>query len=480
MNRTIIRYALGIALCLAAGTAFSSCMLGKKYKSPELDLPEYLVEGDSGSLVLADLRWWELYADTALQSLIRQTLDNNRDLLAAAGRIRELAALKRIDNAALLPTLDGRVYADREYENYRGESPGGHDSEMGAKLQFSWEIDLWGNLRWARRQSMAEYLGSVEAQRALQMTLIAETAQAYFELTALDNELAIVRQTYATRQESVHQAKLRFEGGLTSETAYQQAQVELSSTATLIPELVRKIAAKENEIALLTGNYPKEIVRAPMDSTISLQESLPVGLPSELLKRRPDVRQAEQALIAANAAVGMAYTDRFPRIKLTGAYGLEGDAINTILRSPYGLIAGNLTTPLFAFNAKRARYRAQQAAYEQECNRYEQKVLTVFKEVNDAIVSYNSAREARVLKSDLEQASKKYVELARLQYINGVINYLDVLDAQRKYFDAQTGLSNAIRDEYTALVQLYKALGGGWDPALPAGAAEGKGAQEKR
>ena len=163
----------------------------------------------------------------------------------------------------------------------------------------------------------------------------------------------------------------------------------------------------------------------------------------------------------------MAYTDRFPRIRLTGAYGLEGDAIQSILQSPYGLLSGTLTTPIFSFNAKRAKYRAQQHAYEQECARYEKKVLTVFQEVNDAIVGYNSAREACVLKRNLEQASRKYVELARLQYINGVINYLDVLDAQRQYFDAQIGLSNAIRDEYIALVQLYKALGGGWDTTPP-------------
>ena len=299
------------------------------------------------------------------------------------------------------------------------------------------------------------------------MTLIAEVAQAYYELAALDNELAIVRRTLATRQEGGTAGQDTFRGGpdlrnLLPAVAGRTCEYRHPRTG-----LERKVAAKENEIALLAGRYPGPVERSSLDNAMKLPQELPVGLPSELLLRRPDVRAAEQALIAANAAVGMAYTDRFPRIRLTGAYGLEGDAIQSILQSPYGLLSGTLTTPIFSFNAKRAKYRAQQHAYEQECARYEKKVLTVFQEVNDAIVGYNSAREACVLKRNLEQASRKYVELARLQYINGVINYLDVLDAQRQYFDAQIGLSNAIRDEYIALVQLYKALGGGWDTTPP-------------
>lgn len=467
MKQTV-KHILRALLLVAVAAAMGSCVLGRKYQSPEFNLPDRLSDSapDNDSLLFADMRWWEVYSDTTLRNLISATLANNKDMRIAAERVQELAQLRRIDNAAMLPQIGGTAYGEREWENYGGNNPD-VSPEFGAKLTLGWELDLWGNLRWARRKGVAEYLESVEAQRALQMTLIAEVAQAYYELAALDNELAIVRRTLATRQEGVRQAKIRFEGGLTSETSYQQSQVELASTATLVPELERKVAAKENEIALLAGRYPGPVERSSLDNAMKLPQELPVGLPSELLLRRPDVRAAEQALIAANAAVGMAYTDRFPRIRLTGAYGLEGDAIQSILQSPYGLLSGTLTTPIFSFNAKRAKYRAQQHAYEQECARYEKKVLTVFQEVNDAIVGYNSAREACVLKRNLEQASRKYVELARLQYINGVINYLDVLDAQRQYFDAQIGLSNAIRDEYIALVQLYKALGGGWDTTPP-------------
>lgn len=470
MKRGLFHNLLNVALCVAAAMVMASCVLGKKYQSPDLNLPDR-IEGaweanPNDSLLFADMKWWEVYADTTLQNLITATLENNRDLVIAAERVQELAQLRRIDNAAMLPSLDANVYADPEWDNYGGDNLD-TDHEFGIKLRLNWELDLWGRLRWERRKGIAEYLASVEAQRALQMTLVAEVAQAYFELIALDNELAIVRQTLATREEGVRQARLRFESGLTSETSYQQSKVELASTATLVPELIQKVAAKEHEIALLAGRYPGSVERADFDSSERLPEHLPVGLPSELLLRRPDVREAEQALIAANATVGVAYTDRFPRIELTGVYGLESDVVQTILRSPYAFISGDLLAPLFAFNAKRAKYRAAQHAYNQEVARYEKTVLTVFQEASDAIVRYNSAREARSLKKVLEQASLKYVELARLQYINGVINYLDLLDAQRKYFDAQIGFSNAVRDEYIALVQLYKALGGGWGQTMP-------------
>jgi len=440
----------------------SSCMLGRKYESPELELPETITGKDDDSLSFADLYWREVYPDTTLQRLIAKTLDNNRDMLIAASRIEELRRLQRVNTAALLPSVGADVSAGYEVDNY-----GGHDPDRTAtyngKLQFRWEMDLWGNLRWARQRGIADYLQSVEARQALCMTLVAEVATAYFELVALDNELAIVRQTLTTREEGVGQTKLRFEGGLISEIAYRQAQVEAAKTATLIPELERKVTAKENEIALLAGEYPHSVNRGVMLEETMLPASLPAGLPSELLKRRPDVRAAEYRLKGANAAVGMAYTDMFPKISFSGTYGLEVEnEIADFLRSPYGYVGGQILAPIFSWGKLRARYRAQQAAYRQETERYRKTVLEVFHEAANAIVAYNKRKDAYETKRNLEQASRIYIDLARLQYINGVISYLDVLDAQRSYFDAQIGLSNAIRDHQIALVQLYKALGGGW------------------
>ena len=450
----------GRAVVILVAFSLNSCMLGKHYKELDLELPQAVVPGAADSLTLADMEWWKFYTDTTLQALIGKTLAYNKDMLTAAARIKEMAALKRIKTAALLPEVSAAASGDREHTDYNGNDLS-IDREFGIKGKVAWELDLWGNLRWGREKGIAEYLQSVESRRAMQMMLVAEVATAYYELVALDNELAIVKRTLDTRKEGVHQARLRFEGGLTSETSYQQAQVELASAATLIPDLEKRIVEKENQIALLTGEYPHAIARGTMDIP-DIPADLPVGLPSELLKRRPDLRVAEQKLIAANAAVGIAYTDRFPRLTINFTYGVENGKLSQLLGSPYSYLIGSLTSPVFGFGKKKAAYKAQQAVYEQESLQYEKKVLEVFKEVNDAIVSYRSIRETCQLKRNLERAAKKYVDLAQLQYLNGVINYLDVLDAQRKYFDAQIGLSNAVRDEYTALVELYKALGGGW------------------
>ncbi len=442
-------------LLLTAG--FSSCKVGKAYVRPAVELPVGLpVRGDSISL--GDWEWFDIYTDKYLQQLIRKALEHNKDMRIAAARIKEMAAQKRISVADLLPQLNGQLFAEREFENYRGEKPT-QDNQLDAKLALTWELDLWGNLRWGKEAAVAEYLQTVEAQRAMQLTIVAEVASAYYELVALDNELSIVKQTLQARQEGVRLARIRFEGGLTSETSYQQAQVEVARTATLVPDLERKISLKQNDIAFLTGELPQQITRSRSLEELHFPETLPVGLPSELLQRRPDIRRSEQQLVAAHARVGVAYTNMFPRIALTGKYGVEGDELSSLLKSPYGLIQANLITPLFHMGKNRATLKARKAAYEQEIYRYEKAVLNAFRETQNAIVDFNKIREVHALRLSLERAAKSYVDLAQLQYINGVINYLDVLDAQRGYFDVQIGLSNAIRDELIAVVQVYKTLG---------------------
>lgn len=442
----------------------ASCSAVRECKAPELNLPEQLVAGVTDSTTIADIGWWKFYGDAALCELIQRTLDNNKDMLAAAARVEQMRQLYRIDKASRLPDFSVRVYGDRETNDYYQKSFS-NDPELGAKVGVSWELDLWGNLRWAKRKGAAEYLASVEAARAMQMTLVAEVATAYFELVALDHELGVVRRTVETREESVRQAKLRFEGGLTSETAYQQAKVELASASALIPDLELRIAQKENQISVLAGDYPSRVARSKMDMNVRMPDSLPVGLPSTLLQRRPDVRQAEQNLKAAMASAGMAYADRFPRLTISLTGGLENDALKGLINSPFSYAAGNLTAPLFAFGSKRAKYRAALAAYDQARLAYEQKVLEVFREVNDAVTAYRNMRRTAELKFNLKEAARQYVVLAKLQYINGVIRYIDVLDAQRKFFDAQVEESKAVRNEHLALVGLYKALGGGWQPS---------------
>ena len=453
------RKKLYMAILLFAGI-LTSCKVGKSYVRPDLHLPDSLAQHQD-SVSFGDQDWKDIYADSTLRSLIDRALEHNKDMLIAAARVKEMAAQKRISTAALLPDIKGKVTTERELENHGGDAFKKADT-FEAQFLVSWELDLWGNLRWKKVAAVADYLQSVESQRALRMTIVAEVAQAYYELVALDTELEIVRQTQKAREEGVRLARIRFEGGLTSETSYQQAQVELARTATLVPDLERKISIKENDIAFLAGEFPTRIERSRFLEELDVPESLPVGLPSGLLERRPDIRAAEQQLIAEHARVKVAYTNMFPRLSLTGQFGLESDVLSNFLQSPYSLLNGAVLTPLFNWGKNRAALKAQKASFEAEVHSYEKTVLNAFKEAKNAIVDFNKIKEVYQLRLKLERSAKTYVDLAQLQYINGVINYMDVLDAQRGYFDAQIGVSNAIRDELIAVVNVYKALGGGW------------------
>lgn len=433
----------------------TACKLGKEFTQPELNLPTSWEGEQSDSLSVSEIVWWELYRDPVLQQLIRRTLEYNKDMQIAAARMKELEASRRIAKADLFPRLEAQVGAEREYDS----SP---ENTFEAKATLAWELDLWGKLRWANQAAMAEYLQSVEGRRALQITLVAEVAQAYFELVALDQELVIVRQTLAARQEGVRLAKLRFEGGLTSETSLRQAEVELARTQTLTPELERKIRLKENEITLLAGQYPGEVRRGAGIHEQQLPAFLPVGLPSALLERRPDIQEAEFRLKSSHAKVGVAYTSMFPKFTLTGQYGLESSALTEFLKAPYFYVGGELLSPLFNMGKNRARLKSAKAVYEQEVYRYQKVVLTAFTEVSNALETSRKVREIRESRQKLETAARSYMDLATLQYLNGVISYIDVLDAQRGYFDAQIGLNNAIRDELLATVYLYRVLGGGF------------------
>lgn len=279
-------------ILLLAVVSFSSCKIGKSYTRPDLHLPDSLARNQD-TLSFGDMDWWEIYTDSTLRGLISKSLEYNKDLLIAAARVKEMAAQKRISTAALLPDIKGTVTGEREFENHGGDAFKRSDT-FEAQVLFSWELDLWGTFVGHGFGKYCDYLQSIEAQRALRMTIVAEVAQAYYELVALDTELEIVRQTLKAREEGMRLARIRFEGGLTSETSYRQSQVELARTATLVPDLERKISLKENDIAFLAGEYPNKIARSGLLQEFNFPNALPVGLPSALLERRPDIRQAEQ------------------------------------------------------------------------------------------------------------------------------------------------------------------------------------------
>lgn len=438
----------------------SSCATSK-CTQPNVATPEsFSGELTVDSLCFADLEWMKIIGDEMLVEHINCALENNKNLLIASRRISEYEKLHRVQRSELLPSVSMGALAERES---LWSEEGGSENVVELKGNISWEIDLFGRLHWASREARAEYLQRVEAQRAIQMTLIADVATVYFELLALDREEQIVRSTIAIRKENVNQARLRFEGGLVSEIPYQQAQVELAQAAAMLPDLQRQIKLKENELAFLTGSLPTVIKRSAITSELVSDDELHVGIPSDLLKRRPDVREAEYALEQAMANVGYNWADRFPRLVVGLDGGFEHSLFGGLFEMPLTYMVGELTSPIFSFGKKRAQYQASLEAYEAQRLRYEECVLQAFREADDAIITYRAARENKDLMQALKAASKKYVELARIQYLNGQITYLDVLDAQRSFFNAEVDYSNAVRDQYLALIQLYKALGGGWN-----------------
>lgn len=451
-----------IMLCIIL---LSGCSVSKKCTQPQLDIPENLYEGlAKDSLCVADLDWMEIFKDSLLTDLIEQSLEYNKDMLTASARIREYERRHRISRADFFPSVGIDAYVDRETVG----SPDNGSSvalEVSGRLAFSWELDFLGRLRWTDRKTFAEYMQTVEARRSLQMTLVADVASSYFDLIALDRELEIVKRTLSTRKENLKQARLRFEGGLTSEIPYQQAQVEYAHTAAMIPDLEMQIRLKENDISFLTGRTPTVIQRSGRQTLTIPHDMLQVGLTSDLITRRPDIREAEQELRSAMAQVGVDWAERFPRFAIGIDLGFESTDFQGFLKSPLTYMIGELTTPVFAFGKRKAKYEAALEAYEGARFQYEKKVILAFKEVNDAIVKYKSAEQATELMNDLCSSSRKYVELARFQYLNGQISYIDVLDAQRSYFNAEIDHSNAIRNHYLAMINLYKALGGGWKTA---------------
>lgn len=439
-----------------------SCSVRKRCVNPDIALPDQIVtEIDADSACVADIHWSEIFTDTLLQNLINKTLEQNKDLLTATARVQELEKLHRVARADYFPAIGAEGYIEHETHNLTAENQT-LDLEVSAKLTLAWEADFFGRVRWAQKEAIANYLKSAEGQKALQMTLIADVATAYFQLMALDNELEIIKRTLETRQEDLNKARLRFEGGMTSEIPYQQAQVEFASTAVLIPDLKRKIEIKENEISLLTGEMPTNIQRSNIHQYKLAIDTLKIGLPSDLIKRRPDISSAEQSLKAKLAKAGYAWAERFPRFVINLEGGFEHSDFNGFFTAPLTYAIDELTAPLFAFGKRKAKYDAAIKAYDAERFQYEKKVLQAFNEVNNAVTSYSSANKQAELMENLKNSAKKYLDLAQVQHINGQINYIDVLDAQRSYLNAEIDLSYAIRDKYIALIELYKSLGGGW------------------
>lgn len=451
-------------------TAIGGCHPIKDLQQPDTAMPDSYTDSTAtvSSASYADNDWRRVFDDQTLCGLIEKALVHNHDILKAAARVDEVRELYGISKSDYYPTVDATVRGERETKWYHdGSTPDGNyspDPQVGIKVHIGWEYNLMGKLNYARRQAEADFKATLDDQQAMRMTVIAQVASAYYQLLAQETAIGITRRTLPTREESVKKAKLRFEAGLTSELVYLQARTEYISTQSLIPELNRQAEILRTALSILTGEYPTAVNDA---RTINLSDvlppKLPLGVPSQLLQRRPDLRASEQRLNAAAQAVGVAYADRFPSIRLDFTAGFWNSRFPELFKSAYYYPIGAVGGSLLDFGRKKRQHKAAVARYEQSRIQYEQDLLRAFGEVRDASVNYQQAHASADSKKELTVAAGQYLRLAVMQYHAGTLSYLDVLDAQRRLFDAEIGLSNAIRDEYLAMIELYKALGGGWN-----------------
>lgn len=468
-----------IRLSLAAALLASACTLGPDYQRPELDVPEGWRQMDTAEQEsLANTPWWKLFQDPELLRLIEIALAENQDLAIAVERIEEARAFYGFQRADLFPKVDLSADARRVRASENGVPglPAGADSEaslFGLGATAFWELDFFGRLRRASEAELALVYAAEEARRAVVLALVADVARAYVELRDLDRRLEIARRTLESRVAYVGLARERFEGGVTSELDLRQAEAEMHRTASFVHDFEGLVAQKENELSALLGRNPGDITRGQALAELVLPPAVPPGLPAALLERRPDVREAEQALASANARIGEAKALLYPTIALTGAFGYESSELGDLLESPSQSwsIGAGLLQPLFNSGQNRRRVDVAESQMRQALQAYERAVLLAFRDVEDALAGLRQATLRRGSEGERVVAERKVLELAELRYRGGVADYLDVLDAQRSLFDAELGETAAQRDELVSLILLYKALGGGWteasEPAAP-------------
>jgi multidrug efflux system outer membrane protein len=471
-----------LLLPLALALAIAGCTLGPDYRRPDVPVPAGFREIPAAeSASLADTAWWDVFDDPVLQDLIGVALAQNRDLKIAAERVEEARARYGFTRSYLWPSITAGVNAGRlkTSEGSLMHTPDSdltgvdRDSERDiftASADLSWEIDLFGRIRRTSEAELELLLGTEEARRGVVLTLVADVAQTYFELGDFDRRLAVARRTVDSRREYAQLARDRFEGGITPEIDSRQAEAELHRIESIVADLTRAVALKENQLSVLLGRNPGEVLRGRPVAEQRLPEQVPAGLPSDLLERRPDVKEAEHTLAATTANIGAAKALLFPRIALTGSYGVASTDFDELFESESKSwnVIGNVLQPIFEGGRNRRRVEITESQQRQALYAYENTVMNAFRDTEDALVTYRTAGEQRTAQSSRVTAERKVLDLAETRYRGGVAAYLEVLDAQRSLFDAELDEAQTIGAHLSALVDLYRALGGGW-PEAPQG-----------
>jgi outer membrane protein, multidrug efflux system len=454
----------------------TACTVGPNYRRPSLPTPQSfrapdpLPPGQANSF--ADLKWFEVFKDEQLQALIRHALERSYDLRDAVARVEEARASLGITRSEQLPSFGAGGAVDINRLSRDGATPlppqflPSQNRTFGtAALQLlSFEIDIWGKLRRATEAARANLLSADENRKAVITTLVSDVANAYLTMRELDYELEISRRTLQTRNESLELTKSREVHGVSTELDLRQAEQLVYTASKMIPDIQRQIEQTENQISLLLGESPNAVLRGKALTEQQLPPEIPAGLPSSLLERRPDIRAAEQDLVAANAQIGVARAAYFPTLSLSGVLGGASTQLSSLFSGPASLwsLTPQITQPIFTAGRLKSNVKLAEAEHRRMLIHYEKTIQTAFTEASDALIAHQRFRESRAEQEALEKTLEDRLRLAYRRYHGGVDTQLNALDADRDLFQAQLDLARLRLEEVLSVVQLYKALGGGW------------------
>jgi multidrug efflux system outer membrane protein len=458
-----------LLIVLSIAASLMGCKVGPNYKKPVVQTPsEYRDLQQKAQLQAqvasyADLPWWQVFQDPKLQELIRTALKQNYDLQLATERINEARAQLVVARSSLFPQVSGNA-------NFQG----GKEPTFQTKYNFltltadaAFQLDFFGRLRRATEAARAQLLATEDARQTVTLTLVSEVASDYFALLQLDLALQITNKTIQTQIDSIKLTTLRLQHGVATKLEVLQAQQTLDTANATIPDLERQIAQEENAISILLGDYPHDVQRGLPLIEQSLPPEVPAGLPSALLERRPDIREAEQNLVTANAEIGVAKAQFFPQISLTGYGGGvfgRSSAFSSLMSSQLGVwsYGAQVSQPIFTGGALKGNLRTAESVHQQALIVYRQTIQRAFGDVSDALIGYQKFHQVRLRQQDSVADLQESVRLSVDRYQGGTTNYLEVLDGQRALYSAELTLAQARGDEYQSLVQLYRTLGGGW------------------
>src|SRR6266849_1542479 len=458
---------LGIVLSVVVVEA--GCMMGPKYKRPTVSVPtgyrSAMPDQPAAAASLGNEKWWDVYQDPVLADLIHTALQQNYDVRIAASRVLEAQAQLGITRSNQFPSasVGASIYSQQNAKTSNQFPP--YQVNAGQlNLSVIWNLDFWGKYRRQTEAARAQMLASEWGQRAVISSLIANVATAYFQLRALDSELEISKRTLASLQESLKLTQFLESHGSNSGLDVSQAEQLVYTASETIPDLERQIQQQENVLSVLLGENPESIPRGRALTEQPVPQNVPAGLPSELLERRPDVRQAEGIMVAANAQIGVAKASFFPNLSLTGLGGLESNALHHFITAPAETwyAAFNVSQPLFQGGALRSQLRLARANWQEEVLSYQQTVQNALEQVSNSLIASQKDREFREQQELLTQAAQQTDQLSEVLYKNGGASYLQVLTSETNYFSAELNLVQAQLNERLALVQLYQAVGGGW------------------